>query len=113
MRSLRGALTELHSSHKRLRGDFEGLEKKSSRTGRRQSAGLTGDVTAAQQSTQDMEGDRDQADRRNRRKLWANLEKRDWAKRRRARQVRSDEKRFLLERADTADKRIIKIKKVR
>src|SRR6202035_3324192 len=89
--SLRGALTELRSSHETLRSEFEGLEKKSSEL-EGDNHRLTRELTSAQQSTQELDSDKGRltGEIATMRVALANLEKR-----------------LLLERADTADKRII------
>ena len=61
--SLRGALTELRSSHETLRGEFEGLEKKSSEL-EGDNHRLTRELTVAQQSAQELDSHRRSEERR-------------------------------------------------
>jgi mannose-6-phosphate isomerase-like protein (cupin superfamily)/predicted nucleic acid-binding Zn-ribbon protein len=105
--SLRGALTELRSNHETLRSEFEGLEKKSSEL-EGDNHRLTRELTAAQQSTQELEGDKTKLTNEiaTMRVALANLEKQLGEETNSGRSL-SDEKRLFLERADTADKRII------
>jgi chromosome segregation ATPase len=105
--SLRGALTELRSSHETLRSEFEGLEKKSSDL-EGDNHRLTRELTAAQQSAQELEGDKTKltGETAAMRVALANLEKQLGEETNSGRSL-SDEKRLLLERADAADKRII------
>ena len=105
--SLRGALTELRSSHETLRSDFEGLEKKSSDL-EGDNHRLTRELTAAQQSTQELDSDKGKltGEIATMRVALANLEKQLGEEANNGRSL-GDEKRLLLERADTADKRII------
>jgi len=104
---LRGALTELRSSHEALRGDFEGLEIRSSEL-EGDNHRLTRELTAAQQSALQLEGDKTKltGEIGTMRVALANLEKQLGEEANNGRSL-SDEKRLLLERADTADKRII------
>jgi|GEM_PF-438759 len=105
--SLRGALTELRVSHEALRGEFEGLEKKSSAL-EGDNQRLTRELTSAQQSTQELEGDKVKlsGEIATMRVALANLEKQLGEEASNGRTL-GDEKRLLLERADTADKRIL------
>ena len=105
--SLRGALTELRSSHETLRSEFEGLEKKSSEL-EGDNHRLTRELTAAQQSAQELDGDKSKltGEIATMRVALANLEKQLGEEANNGRSL-GDEKRLLLERADTADKRII------
>jgi len=105
--SLRGALTELRSSHETLRSEFEGLEKKSSEM-EGDNHRLTRELTVAQQSAQELDGDKGKltGEIATMRVALANLEKQLGEEANNGRSL-GDEKRLLLERADTADKRII------
>src|SRR5580700_4599569 len=105
--SLRGALTELRSSHETLRSEFEGLEKKSSEL-EGDNHRLTRELTAAQQSTQELDSDKGKltGEIATMRVALANLEKQLGEEANNGRSL-GDEKRLLQERADTADKRII------
>lgn len=105
--SLRGALTELRSSHETLRNEFEGLEKKSSEL-EGDNHRLTRELTAAQQSAQELDSDKGKlsGEIATMRVALANFEKQLGEETNNGRSL-SDEKRLLLERADTADKRII------
>lgn len=105
--SLRGALSELRTSHDALRGEFETLEKKSSELdGDNQR--LTRELGGAQQSVQDLEGEKVKltSEVATVRVAIASLEKRLGEESGNARTL-GDEKRLLIERADTADKRIL------
>jgi len=105
--SLRGALSELRTSHDALRGEFETLEKRSSELdgdNRR----LARELTGAQQSVQDLEGEKVRltSELATLRVGIASLEKQLGEEAGSARTL-GDEKRLLIERAETADKRIL------
>src|SRR5580693_266311 len=105
--SLRGALAELRSSHETLRSEFEGLERNSSEL-EGDNHRLTRELTAAQQSAQELDSDKGRltGEIATMRVALANLEKQLGEETNNGRSL-SDEKRLLLERADTAEKRII------
>ncbi len=105
--SLRGALDELRAAHDGLRTEFQELEKKSS--------GLEGDnhrlareLTSTQQTAQELEGDkvRLSGEIATARVAVANLEKQLGEESSNVHAL-GDEKRLLLERADSGDKRIV------
>jgi len=105
--SLRGALSELRSSHDALRSEFETLEKKSSEfEGDNQR--LTRELGGAQQSVQDLEGEKVKltSELATVRVAIAGLEKQLGEESGNA-QTLGDEKRLLIERAETADRRIL------
>jgi chromosome segregation ATPase len=105
--SLRGALSELRTSHETLRGEFEGLEKKASEL-EGDNQRLSRELTSAQQSAQELEGDRVKltGEIATMRVALANLEKQLGEEASNGRTL-GDEKRLLLERTDTAEKRIL------
>jgi crescentin len=105
--SLRGALAELRTSHDALRGEFEELEKNSSDL-QSDNRRLTRELTSAQQSVAELEGEKVRltGELSAVRVTIANLEKQLGEEASNGRAL-SDEKRLLLERADTADKRIL------
>jgi crescentin len=105
--SLRGALNELRASHEALRADFEAIEKKSSEL-EGDNHRLTRDLASAQQTVHEFEGDKAKlgSELAAVRVATASLEKQLADETNRGRSL-DDEKRLLLERADTADKRII------
>jgi crescentin len=105
--SLRGALSELRSSHEALRNDFAGLEKKSSEL-ESDHQRLSRELASAQQSAQELEGDKVRltGELATMRVALANLEKQLGEEAHNSRTL-GDEKRALIERADSADKRIL------
>jgi crescentin len=105
--SLRGALSELRTSHDNLRGEFDDLEKKSADLdGHNQ--GLARELTSAQQSVQELEGDKIKltGELSAARVTIATLEKQLSEEAGNGRSL-GDERRLLLERAEVADKRIL------
>ncbi len=105
--SLRGALSELRTSHDALRGEFEELEKTSSDL-EGESQRLSRELTSAQESVQELEAEKVRltGELAAVRVTIANLEKQLGDETSNGRTL-SDEKRLLLERAETADKRIL------
>jgi len=104
---LRGALTELRASHEALREEFQAIEKKSSEL-ESDNHRLTRDLTSTQQTAHELEGDKAKLSNEiaTVRVAVANLEKQLGEHTNSVRAL-SDEKGLLLERADTADKRIV------
>ena len=105
--SLSGSLSELRSSHDTLRSDFESLEKKASDfEGDNQRLGR--ELTSAQQSVQELENDKIRltGEVASVRVTVANLERQLGEETSNGRAL-GDEKRLLLDRAETADKRIL------
>src|SRR6202047_1432827 len=104
---LRGALSEIRASHEALRAEFDGLEKKASEL---QSDGLrlTRELTSAQQSVRELEGDKAKLTNEIAavRVGIANLE-RQLGEATSTGRTLGDGKGLLLERADSADKRIV------
>jgi chromosome segregation ATPase len=105
--SLRGSLAELRTSHEGLRGEFEELEKTSSDL-ESDNQRLTRELASAQQSVEELESDKIRltGELSAIRVTVANLEKQLGEEAGNGRAL-ADEKRLLLDRADTADKRII------
>jgi chromosome segregation ATPase len=105
--SLRGALSELRTNHDTLREEFEELEKKASDLDG-ESQRLARELTAAQQSVQELETDKIKltGEASAARVTLVNLEKQLGEEASNGRAL-SDEKRLLLDRAETADKRIL------
>jgi chromosome segregation ATPase len=105
--SLRGALSELRTSHESLRDEFEELEKNSSNLASDHQR-LTRELTSAQQSVEELEGEKVRltGELSATRVTIANLEKQLGEEASNGRAL-GDEKRLLLERADVADKRIL------
>ena len=105
--SLRGSLTELRTSHESLRDDFDELEKNSSDL-QSDHQRLTRELTSAQQSVEELESEKIKltGELSAVRVTVANLEKQLGEEASNGRAL-GDEKRLLLERADTADKRIL------
>jgi len=105
--SLRGALTELRSSHETLRGEFEELEKKSSEL-EGDNHRLTRELTVAQQSAQELDSHKSKlsGEIATMRVALADLERQLGEEANNGRSL-GDEKRLLIERAESADKRIL------
>src|ERR1700728_91891 len=105
--SLRGALDELRAAHETLRTEFQALEKKSSEL-EGDNHRLARELTSTQQTAQELEGDkvRLSGEIATARVAVANLEKQLGEESSNVRAL-GDEKRLLLERADSGDKRIV------
>jgi len=105
--SLRGALNELRTSHEALRTEFEGLEKKASEL-EGDNHRVNRDLASAQQTAHTLESDRAKlgGDISALRVAYASLE-RQLAEETSKGRALDDEKRLLLERADSGDKRVI------
>jgi chemotaxis protein MotB len=105
--SLRGALAELRTSHDSLRSEFEELKSNSSDL-ESDNQRLTRELTSAQQSVEELEGEKVKltGELSAVRVAIANLEKRLGEEASNGRAL-GDEKRLLIERAETADKRIL------
>jgi crescentin len=105
--SLRGALSELRTSHETLRGEFEELERKSSDL-EGESQRLARELISAQQSVEELQADKVRltGEAAAVRVTIANLEKQLGDETSNGRAL-GDEKRLLLDRAETADKRIL------
>src|ERR1700733_11725901 len=105
--SLRGALNELRAVHDALRTEFQALEKKSSEL-EGDNHRLARELTSTQQTAQELEGDqvRLSDEIATARVAVANLEKQLGEESSNVRAL-GDEKRLLLERADSGDKRIV------
>src|ERR1700733_3436171 len=101
--SLRGALTELRSSHETLRSEFEELEKKSSEL-EGDNHRLTRELTVGQQSASHKS--KLSGEIATMRVALADLERQLGEEANNSRSL-GDEKRLLLERAESADKRIL------
>jgi len=104
---LRGALSEIRASHEALRAEFDGLEKKASEL-ESDNLRVTRELTSAQQSVRELEGDKAKLTNEIAavRVGIANLEQQLGEATSTGRTL-GDEKRLLLERADSADKRIV------
>jgi crescentin len=105
--SLRGALDELRAAHEALRTEFQTLEQKSSEL-EGDNHRLNRDLTSTQQAAHELEGDRVKlsGEIAAARVAMANLEKQLGEESNNVRAL-GDEKRLLLERTDSADKRIV------